>query len=94
MREALGLEHSRREIYPEAAIARTKFHLSQVLRDQDKNLEEAEELRKSAYEVLVKLLALNPLPAAPEGDQLALYDHIQPVFDGRFTGRSYLQYVM
>jgi len=93
MREALALDNSRREAHPEAAVARTRFHLAQILRSQQKDLEEANVLEVTAKEVLERLLELNPLHGVAPDDGLALFDHIQPVFDGRFTGRSLLQYL-
>ena len=93
MRDALGLEDSRRNLYPEAAVARTEFYLARILREQKKGLEEAEKLDVSAREVLDKLLPLNPLENVPKEHEMALFDHIQPVFDGRFTGSDLLGYV-
>lgn len=93
MREALGLENSRRDLYPEAAIARTEFHLSQILKQKRKNPDWAEKLLANARSTLAKLLPLNPLEGVPEEHELALFDHIQPIFDGRFTGTLLLQYV-
>jgi len=63
------------------------------LRTQQKDLEQANELEVASREVLGRLLELNPLQGVGPGDELALFDHIQPVFDGRFTGRSLLQYL-
>ena len=86
MRDALTLEHSRRDQYPEAAVARTEFHLSQILRRRGKDLEEAEQLLSTARQVLDRLPPLNPLEGVPREHEIALFDHIQPIFDGRFTG--------
>lgn len=116
MREALGLENSRRDLYPEAAVvcislhllvspstsqplltilkARTEFHLSTILTQKKKNPDWAEKLMQSARSTLDKLLPLNPLDGVPPEHELALFDHIQPIFDGRFTGTLLLQYVV
>lgn len=93
MREALGRENTRKEASPEAAAARTEFHLAQLLRQQEKNLNEAEELEVQARAALESLLPLSPLEGVPEEHELALFDHLQPVFDGRFAGTLLLQYV-
>ena len=101
IRKALNLEHSRKGSWSEAAVARAEFHLSLILKQQrDKNDddedEEAAQLAASARKVLAKLLPLDPLPSGvvvKEEDELALFDHLQPVFDGRFTGRAFLGYV-
>ena len=94
MREALGRENTRKEASPEAAVARTEFHLAQILKQQEKNLEEAEELEIQAKAILERLLPLSPLEGIPAEHDLALFDHLQPVFDGRFTGTLLLQYVL
>ena len=94
MREALGLENTRRDLYPEAAVARTEFHLSQILKQKRKNPDWADNLLRSARSTLEKLLPLNPLQGVAPEHELALFDHIQPIFDGRFTGTMLLQYVV
>jgi hypothetical protein len=94
MREALGLDNTRRDLYPEAAVARTEFHLSLILKQKKKNPDWADNLLRSARSTLEKLLPLNPLDGVPPEHELALFDHIQPIFDGRFTGTMLLQYVV
>lgn len=99
MTHALSLERLRPGTWPEAAIARTEFHLSQILKQQqqqqqqDKDPEEADQLASKARTVLTRLLKINPLEGVDVADELALFDHLQPVFDGRFTGRDLLKYV-
>ena len=94
MRKALALEQSRPGLWPEAAVARTEFHLSQILIEQGEDLREAEVLASHARDVLARLLPLvEPLGEVDVEDELALFDHLQPVFDGRFTGRSLLKFV-
>ena len=104
MHKALTLSHSRKGSWSEAAVARAEFHLSQILKQQwdntneegDEGDEEIAQLAASARKVLARLLPLDPLPpgvVVKEEDELALFDHLQPVFDGRFTGRAFLGYV-
>lgn len=94
MSKALTLERMRKGSWPEAAVARTEFHLSQILTQQGKDLDEAQQLESRARSVLASLLPLNPLDGGvEEEDELALFDHLQPVFDGRFTGRALLKYM-
>ena len=94
MRKALELERSRPGSWPEAAVARTEFHLSQILIEQGKELEEAETLATRARAALSRLLpSVDPLVGVKEEDELALFDHMQPVFDGRFTGQKLLKYI-
>lgn len=93
MRRALAIERSRKESWSEAANARTEFHLSQILETQGKEPDEAQQLAAQSRSVLSRLLPLNPLGEVDPGDEIALFDHLQPVFDGRFTGRTLLKYV-
>jgi hypothetical protein len=76
-----------------AAVARARFHLSQILKDQNKDIEEAEQLALEAKAVLERLLVLDPIGHVAKENELVLYDHLQSAMDGRFTGRNYLQYI-
>lgn len=38
-------------------------------------------------------MPLEALGEVREGDELARFDYVQPIFDGRFTGRGLLGYV-
>jgi hypothetical protein len=82
-----------RGVWPEAAVARTEFHLSQILRKRGKESEESKSLEGRARSVLLRLLPFDPLDGVKDEDELALFDHLQPVFGGRFTGVSLLKYV-
>ena len=104
MRKSLSLERSRKGSWSEAANARTQFHLSQILQQQQqqqqnqqqqetKDPEEIQQLASQARSVLAKLLPLNPLEGVEPSDEIALFDHLQPVFDGRFVGGKLLKYV-
>lgn len=104
MRQALNKASERggKNFWPEAAVARTKFHLSQVLGDQnegktgdkaDERAEQAGELARQAKDVLSKMLPYDPVLGVKESDTGALFDHLQPVFGGRWTGLSLLKYV-
>ena len=93
MRKVLALEQSRKGSWSDAANARAEFHLSQILKEQNKDLEEGQRLASRARTVFAQLLHFNPLGEVEPGDEIALFDHLQPVFDGRFTGRALLKYV-
>lgn len=93
MRKALALEGSRKGSWSEAANARAEFHMSQILHEQGKEPVEAQQLEAQAKTILTKLLPSNPLGEVEAGDELALFDHLQPVFDGRFAGKALLKYV-
>jgi hypothetical protein len=98
MKQALSAANGRggKKFWPDAAVARTKYHLSQVLEDKvGEQTEESELLAQEAKDVLSKLLPYDPEPivGVSEEDTSALFDHLQPVFGGRFTGLSLLKYV-
>jgi tetratricopeptide (TPR) repeat protein len=92
MRASLALEPGRNDHYPEAAVARAEYHLSQLLTAQYGRTDEAQALELHADTILNKLLALNPNPleGVETASAMPFFDHIQPVFDGRFTGTELL----
>lgn len=96
MRLALDKAEERAEkgFWPDAAVARAEFHLSQVLRAQGKDDAKAEGLAAKGRSVLSRLLPFDPLDGVAGEDELALFDHLQPVFGGRFTGITLLKYVL
>ena len=63
------------------------------MQEQRKETELARELESRARLVLKELLPKNPLEGVEEVEEIALFDHLQPVFDGRFAGRKLLKYV-
>lgn len=75
--------------------ARAKFLLSQILkaRDGGEISKDAEKLAQEGKDVLSKLLVYDDISGVKEEDTLALFDHLQPVFGGRWTGTSLLKYV-
>jgi hypothetical protein len=89
----LALDGSRKSSWPDVAIARTEYHLAKILRAQGKSSDEARALDSASKQTLGRLLPLDPLKSVPEWDELALFDHMQPVFDARFAGRALLKYV-
>jgi hypothetical protein len=94
MRQALSLKSS--GSIPDPVIARTSFFLSQILQQQGKSRDEAQELANYAREILATLTEVQPLDALTDVNQeheMALFDHLQPVFDGRFIGRDILKYL-
>jgi hypothetical protein len=97
MRSALQKadERGARFFWPEAAVARTKFHLSQILLEKEGGVatDEAKQLAQEGKDVLSRLLVHDPINGVKEEDTGALFDHLQPVFGGRFTGLTLLKYV-
>lgn len=97
LRDALLQNESPRSksIWPDAAVARTKYHLAQVLmaKGDREQLAEAEQLAKDGKDILSRLLVYDPINGVAEEDTGALFDHLQPVFGGRWTGLTLLKYV-
>ncbi|KAN0098390.1 hypothetical protein V8E51_014053 [Hyaloscypha variabilis] len=87
MRTALTKVKERAEkgFRPDAAVARTDFHLSQIIKEKDMGSAEAEGLVTKARSVLSRLLPSDPLDGVPAEDVLALFGHLQPIFGGMFT---------
>jgi hypothetical protein len=84
---------NRNSAFPEAALSRTQFHLSQVLVKQKKNLEESQSLAEGARQILTQEYPLKKLEGVPEEHELVLFDHLQPALDGRFTSPWLLKYL-
>ncbi|OHE93061.1 hypothetical protein CORC01_11618 [Colletotrichum orchidophilum] len=84
-----------KSVWPDAATARAKFHLSQILkaRNGGESSKDAEKLAQEGKDVLSKLLVYDDIYGVKEEDTGALFDHLQPVFGGRWTGLSLLKYV-
>ena len=95
MRTALARAQERggKNFWPEAAVARTQFHLYRILTEKGNSSAEATWLATEARAVLSRLLPFDPLDGVKEEDEEALFDHLQPVFGGRFTGLTLLKYV-
>lgn len=92
-RTVMKLAGNRNSNFPEAALARTQFHLSQVLSKQNKNLVESQSLAGIAREFLTREHPLKRLEGVPEEHELVLFDYLQPVLDGRFTSPWLLKYL-
>ncbi|KAK1640061.1 hypothetical protein BDP81DRAFT_311482 [Colletotrichum phormii] len=84
-----------KSVWSDAATARAKFHLSQILkaRNGGELSIDAEKLAQEGKDVLSKLLVYDDISGVKEEDTGALFDHLQPVFGGRWTGISLLKYV-
>lgn len=96
MRKVLALEGSRAGSCPEATVGRTQLHLAKILQQQNKNLEEAEKLAKisrKTLQLLIKAQSLEALKDVKDEHELALFDHLQHVFEGRFLGKHILAYL-
>jgi len=78
MRTALTKVKERAEKWfrPDAAVARTEFHLSQIIEEKDMGSAEAEGLVTKVRSVLSRLLPSDPLDGVPAGDVLAFFGHL------------------
>jgi hypothetical protein len=97
MRAALARAQERclKYFWLEAAVARTQWHLHQILAENGNPTTntELEHLAADARGVLSRLLPFDPLNGVKENDEEALFDQLQPVFGGRFTGMTLIKYV-
>lgn len=97
MRAALSKSGERggQSFWPPAASARAKYHLSEVIKDSNGGspTNEALELARDAKDSLSTMLPYDPITGVEDEDTQALFDHLQPVFGGRFTGLSLMKYV-
>ncbi|TEA13373.1 hypothetical protein C8034_v004996 [Colletotrichum sidae] len=84
-----------KSVWPDAAVARSKFHLSQILRAKQGGQVSGEGLKlaEEGKDVLSRLLVYDDIQGVTEEDTGALFDHLQPVFGGRWTGERLLKYV-
>jgi hypothetical protein len=90
---ARSQERGGKNFWPEAAVARAQFSLHQILTRKGESTTETKYLATQARGVLSHLLPFDPLNGVKEEDEEALFDHLQPVFGGRFTGLTLLKYV-
>lgn len=92
MRESIQKAESSK--WHEEALGRAQLHLALLLKEQRKEPTEAESLAKIAREQLTTYLQLDhPDYLKGSHDELAMFDNMQPVFEGRFTGRKLLGYI-
>jgi len=88
-----AIESAKNSRFPEEALGRAQFHLSKILREQGIEKEEADRLETNALNILNKYS-----PYASEflrgiEDPMVMFDDLQSIFDGRFTGRQLLKYI-
>ena len=89
-----ALDQRRAANWSAEAVARTQYHLAQILIRQNKELEKAQQLLGDAESVLKLLLPLDfPGSLKDVTDQSILYDHLLTVCAARFTGKGLLQHV-
>jgi len=88
-REALIYSHTAN--WCDEGIARTKFHLANVVRKRGKSEQEADKLLREARAVLERMLPLDrPGWLYSETDEATLFDHLRS-YVPRFTGTGLLR---
>lgn len=89
-----AFEYRKAAYWSPEAIARTKFHLSEVWKAQVTKPQEAQQLYDEAKLVLDRLLPLqHPAKLESVKDESILFDNIVTVLAARFTGPGLLPYV-
>jgi hypothetical protein len=78
---------------PEEATGRVEFHLSNIYREQGIEEEEAERLDQEARKILTKYSSTTPEYLRGVEDKIMVFDEMQPVESGRFTGRGLLPHM-
>jgi tetratricopeptide (TPR) repeat protein len=83
-----------RKRWPECALGRAHLHLSIVMKHLSRSSDAIEEHEKLAKRILDHYRHIDLLESITgmggKVNDMILYDAIQPVFDGRFTGRDFL----
>ncbi|KAF8853669.1 hypothetical protein BDZ45DRAFT_748303 [Acephala macrosclerotiorum] len=82
MRIALTRAEKRenRGFWPDAAVARTEFHLSKIVGQNSNDNVEARVLTAKSRSVLSHLLPFDSLEGVAAKDELALFGHLQLIF--------------
>jgi hypothetical protein len=80
--------------WPEEPLCRAQFHLAKIIQMKDPESSEAAHLESRARKILLRLIQYdNRDDLKDAGDEMILFNHLQPVFRGRFTGTKILQCV-
>lgn len=87
-------EGSDKGFWPEAAVARTDFLLSKVIKLSREDLVELEGLLAKATLTLSRLLPFDPLDGGTRRGWAALFDHLTSVFSEELTALALLKYVL
>jgi hypothetical protein len=88
-----AIESAKNSRFPEEALGRAQFHLSKILREQTVEKEEADKLETNALIILNKYSPYTSEFLRGIEDSMVLFDDLQSIFDGRFTGRELLKYM-
>lgn len=78
---------------PKEALGRAQYHLSQILREQEIEEGEAQKLEANGLRILDEFSQYASKFLKGSNDKMAMFDDLQPIFDGRFTGQMLLTYM-
>ena len=87
------IECARTSKFPEEALGRAQLHLSKMFREQGIEEEDAKKLEADALKVLGEYSQYASDFLKGVEDPMTLFDDLQSIFDGRFTGRQLLKYM-
>ena len=88
------MDHRRSAYWSKEAIARTQYHLSKVLKAQNKALDRAQRNYDEAKAQLDRLLQFDyPECLRDVKDEDILFDHLLTVCSARFTGMDLLKVI-
>lgn len=88
----LSLTRAQKAHWPEEPLCRAQFHLAKILQMKEPESAEAAHLESRARKVLLRLIQHDmPEYLKDVKDDMILFNHLQPVFRGRFTGTKLLK---
>ena len=87
------IESAKNSKFPEEALGRAQYHLMKILREQGIEQEEADKLEVDALKTLDKYSQYTSEFLKGVDDPMTLFDDLQSIFDGRFTGQQLLSYM-
>jgi hypothetical protein len=88
-----AIESAKNSRFPEESLGRAQLHLSKILREQGIEKEEADRLETNALNILYKYSLYASEFLRGIEDPMVMFDDLQSIFDGRFTGRQLLNYM-
>jgi hypothetical protein len=90
----LCLTRAEKAHWPEEPLCRAQFHLAKIIQMKDPASSEAAQLESRAQKILLRLIQHDkPDYLKDVDDDMILFNHLQPVFRGRFTGTKILRCV-
>ena len=79
--------------FPEEALGRAQYHLSKMFREQGIEEDDADRLEAQGLKVLGKYSQYASEFLKGVDNPMTLFDDLQSIFDGRFTGQQLVRYM-